>query len=243
MNAEMEQLQLQCKKWGLNLDRSRLPLLSSYAEFLGTYRFANVIGTKGIQQIILEHLLDSLSCLTVDTMERAGSLVDVGSGGGLPGVPIAIAQPDLSITLLESSEKKARFLKEASTQLGLENVTVVQVRVEELGRMPEYRDAFGLAVARALAALPVVLEYCAPLVQPGGQVVSMKAKLCEKELSEGIRASEHLGVRLRDVQEVQYQAPLPHKERRLVVFDKVTETPSMFPRRVGLAKKRPLGLL
>lgn len=237
----MEQLWLQCNEWGLHLDQSCLPLLGSYAELLGTYPLANIIGTQDIGQIILEHLLDSLSCLTVDQLGKAGSIVDVGTGGGLPGVPLAIAQPELSVTLLEVTEKKARFLEEIRTHLALRNVKVVRVRAEEIGREPEYRDTFDLATARALATLSVVLEYCAPLVRIGGQVISMKAKLPEEELYAGIRASTQLGARLREIHEVHYQPPLPRKERRLVVFDKVINTPSTFPRRVGLAKKRPLG--
>ncbi|MEJ7871257.1 MAG: 16S rRNA (guanine(527)-N(7))-methyltransferase RsmG [Rubrobacteraceae bacterium] len=241
MTRELDQLWLQCNEWGLHLDESCLPSLGSYAEFLATYSLANVIGTQDIEHIILDHLLDSLSCLTVDQLGRAVSIVDVGTGGGLPGVPLAIARPELSVTLLEATEKKARFLEEMRTQLGLRNVRVVRVRAEELGRMPEYRDAFDLATARALATLSVVLEYCAPLVRLGGQIISMKAKLSEEELSAGIRASTQLGVRLREIHEVHYQPPLAQKERQLLVFDKVINTPSTFPRRVGLAKKRPLG--
>lgn len=237
----MEQLSLQCREWGVHLDNSCLPRLASYAELLATYSLANVIGTKDIEQIISEHLLDSLSCLKVDHFERASTVVDVGTGGGLPGVPLAIARPALSVTLLEATEKKALFLKEVSTQLELKNVRVVHIRVEEFGRILEYRDTFDLATARALAALSVVLEYCTPLVRLGGQIISMKANTHEEELLAGVAASRRLGAQLRDIHKVRYRAPLPQKERRLVVFDKVAETPRRFPRRVGMAKKRPLG--
>ena len=241
VTKEMEQLSLQCSEWGVELDHSCLPLLSSYGKLLATYSLANVIGTKDIEQIISEHILDSLSCLKVNYLERASNLVDVGTGGGLPGVPLAIARPALSVTLLEVTEKKARFLEEVSTQLELKNVKVIQDRAEDLGRMPEYRHTFDLATARALAALPVVLEYSAPLVRLGGQIVSMKADIHEEELLAGVKASKQLGARLKDIHEMKYRASLPQKERRLVVFDKVADTPRRFPRRVGMAKKRPLG--
>ncbi len=239
----MEQLTLQCSEWGLDLDPLCLPLLASYAESLANYSLANVIGTKDVEQIISEHILDSLSCLKVSRLGIAGSLVDVGTGGGLPGVPLAIARPALSVTLLEAAEKKARFLEEVNTQLELKNVKVLQVRAEDLGRMSEYRHTFDLATARALAALPVVVEYCAPLVRLGGQIVSMKASLHEDELLAGVGASKQLGAHLKDILEVKYRASLPQKERRLVVFDKVADTSSRFPRKVGMAKKRPLGAL
>lgn len=239
----MEQLTLQCDEWGLELDPLCLPLLASYADLLANYSLANVIGTKDVEQIISEHILDSLSCLKVNRLGEASSLVDVGTGGGLPGVPLAIARPALSVTLLESTEKKARFLEEVSTKLQLKNVKVLQVRAEDLGRTPEYRHTFDLATARALAALPIVVEYCAPLVRLGGQIVSMKASLREDELLAGVKASKQLGAHLKDILEVKYRAPLPQKARRLVVFDKVADTPNKFPRKVGTAKKRPLGAM
>ncbi len=145
------------------------------------------------------------------------------------------------MTLLEVTEKKVRFLEYAKAQLDLGNLEVLHARVEEAGRDPRCRDAFDLATARALATLPVVLEYCAPLVRTGGAILAMKGRLPEEELSRGVAASHQLGAKLREVLKVEYRAQLPQKERRLVVFDKVRATSGRFPRRVGLAKKRPLG--
>jgi len=142
---------------------------------------------------------------------------------------------------VEATEKKARFLEHAKAELQLGNLTVLNARAEVAGGESVYREVFDVATARALAALPVVLEYCAPLVRTGGNVCAMKGRLEEAELAEGIVAGRELGARLSETLEVQYLAELPHKARKIVVFDKVSATPNRFPRRVGLAKKRPLG--
>src|SRR3954470_2406578 len=157
VTTTMERLQLQCSQWGIGLDTFQLALLSTYAELLATYKLANVIGTKDKETIVLEHLLDSLTCLTAEPMSGAYSLVDVGTGAGLPGLPLAIACPQLRVTLLEAMEKKVRFLDYARAQLGLANLAILPARAEEAGRDLRYRDAFDLAVARAVASLAVVV--------------------------------------------------------------------------------------
>jgi len=242
MTPAIEQLQAQLKSWGIGLGHSQLALLSVYADLLATYKVANIIGTKDREKIILEHLSDSLSCLVSGCIRLGDAVIDVGTGGGLPGVPLSIASPKLHMSLLEAAEKKVRFLEYARSELGLENIEVLHNRAEDVGRKPEYREVFDLATARALAPLPVVLEYCTPLVRPGGAILAMKGLLPEEELTQGVEASRELGVELREVQKVDFIAQVPQKERRLVIFDKVRATSDRFPRRVGFAKKRPLGV-
>ena len=236
----LEQLRVQCKDWGIELDAAQLRTFDAYADLLAGYELANVIGTRDQDQIVLGHLVDSLSCLAVTDMQWDGSLIDIGAGGGLPGIPLSVARPDLRVTLLEATEKKVRFLEYVKAKLKLGNLMVLHARAEAAGREPRYREAFDLATARALAALPVVLEYCAPLVRTGGKVLAMKGRLQEEELLQGVAAARELGAELSKTLEVNYRPQLPQKERRLIVFDKVSATPARFPRRVGLAKKRPL---
>ncbi len=242
MMAAVEQLRLQASEWGIELEHLRWPLLSAYADLLAGYDLANVIGTRDREKILREHVLDSLSCLTVEDIEWGGSLIDIGTGGGLPGIPLGIARPELCVTLLEATEKKVRFLEFVRAELTLNNLQVLHARAEEVGKDWAYRGTFDLATTRAVAALPVVLEYCAPLVRTGGKILAMKGRLTGEELSTGAVASRELGIELREVREVNYRAQLPQKERRLVVFDKVGVTPGRFPRKAGLAKKRPLGI-
>jgi 16S rRNA (guanine527-N7)-methyltransferase len=238
----IEQLRLQSISWGIELDRTEISLLSEYADFLARYQLANVIGTRDQDEIIREHLIDALSCLIVEDLRQEGSLIDIGTGAGLPGIPLAIAQSNLHVTLLESTEKKVRFLKSACAELNLGNLEVLHTRAEELGGRPAYRETFDFASARALATLPVVIEYCAPLVNLGGTILAMKGRLSDGELSQGVLASQELGIEFREVREVNYEEQLPQKQRRIVVLDKARETPDKFPRKAGRAKKRPLGL-
>ncbi len=237
----IEQVGLQSSEWGVELDSTQLASLELYADLLAGYELANVIGTKDRGAILLEHVADALSCFVVEDLRRKASVVDVGTGGGLPGIPLGIARPDLRVVLLEVGEKKARFLEHVQALLGHKNLEVLRARAEEAGNEPQYRETFALATTRALAALPVVLEYCAPFVHVGGVIIAMKGQLSDDELSGGVAASYQLGVELREVRKVKYNVQFSQKERQLVIFDKVEETPDHFPRRVGLAKKRPLG--
>src|SRR5215204_2570055 len=177
MRVAVEQLRLQSSDWDVALEPSQLASLSAYAGILAGYQYANVVGTKDPRKIVTEHLSDSLSCLLIGTLWSSRSLVDVGTGGGLPGIPLAISRPDLRVTLLEATKRKVRFLDYTRKRLGLGNLGLVQGRVEEAGKKAAYKGTFDLAVARALAELPVVVEYCAPLVQVGGEILAMKGQL------------------------------------------------------------------
>ncbi|MCA1729155.1 MAG: 16S rRNA (guanine(527)-N(7))-methyltransferase RsmG, partial [Actinobacteria bacterium] len=242
VNRALEQLRLQCGEWGLELKESKLRLLDLYAGLLANYSLANVIGVRDVEKILLEHILDSLSCLTVEYLRSANSTVDIGTGGGLPGVPLSIVCPDLQVTLVEATKKKVNFLGYVKEALQLSNLEVLQARAEDVGQIPAFREAFDLATVRALAELAVVIEYCAPLVRKGGHIVSMKGRLEDEESAAGLKACSQLGVELHEVRPVQYHPSLPQKERRLVVLNKTDITPNSFPRRPGLAKKRPLGM-
>ena len=231
----------QVQAWGLELQPEQLTLLRRYAELLAGYTEANVIGTKEVWRIVLDHVLDSLGCLLFQATELRGKLIDVGSGGGMPGIPLAIAQADLSIALLEVTEKKTKFLHYVCESLQLTNVSILNQRAEEAGRRAEVRESYSVAVTRALASLPVVVEYCAPIVEVGGWIVAMKGYLSKDEFYAGQTAAKKLGAELHATIPVLLLPELEQKQRQIVVFRKVAPTSTGYPRRVGLAKKRPLG--
>lgn len=237
----MELLEAQVQDWGRPLQAQQLDLLHLYAKLLSTYTDANVIGPKGIETILLDHVVDSLSCLSLQDTKLEGRIIDVGAGGGLPGVPLAITSPDLDVTLLEATKKKVVFLEYVRTELGLTNLNIINARAEDAGMQKGLRDRYKLAVARALASLPVVLEYCAPFVNSGGAILAMKGRLEGDELLAGRRAAARIGAELHEANRVQLRPELEQKQRHIVVFQKIGPTPSGYPRRVGLAKKRPLG--
>ncbi len=172
------------------------------------------------------HVDDALAAAP---LVECGPVVDVGAGGGSPGIPLAAARPDLEFHLLEARAAKCAFLREAAREFP--NVSVVCARAEEYGRGPG-RDAYGVAVARALAVPPVAVEWCLPLVRPGGRLVLYTGETDEVLAAE---AAVLLAARLREVVPV-----AGSRGRRLLVFEKLEATPARFPRRPGAARKRPL---
>jgi 16S rRNA (guanine527-N7)-methyltransferase len=238
---ELELVTLQAAEWGLRLDGERLARLEAYARLLAGYDEANVIGTREIGRILLDHVLDSLGCFLFRPLADAGRLADVGSGGGLPGIPIKICAPGEGVTLIESTGKKARFLRRVVDELSLTGTEVVNARVEDASRMGEHRGMYDVATARAVARLSVLAEYCVPLLK--GWAVAMKGRLPDEELSEGERAAEKLGARVSELIRVPHLPEVGEKERCLVVIQKVRETPGKYPRNVGMPAKKPLGVV
>ena len=232
----------QAVAWGLRLDGGRHERLLEYARLLASYERANVIGTRDEGRIVFEHVLDSLSCFLHRPLLGAGRLVDVGSGGGLPGIPIKIAEPELATTLVESTGKKARFLQHAVDALSLDGAEIANTRAEDLGRTRMHRGAYEVATSRAVARLSVVAEYCVPLLEIGGRAIAMKGRLEAAELEEGERAVEALGAKVAEIIKVPVLPEVGEKERNLVILEKIGETPSRYPRRSGVVAKRPLGV-
>jgi 16S rRNA (guanine527-N7)-methyltransferase len=227
----------------LSLAPDRLARLGRFARFLRDYEEANVIGSRELRGIILDHVLDSLSCFLFEPLWVARRLADVGSGGGLPGVPIKVVNPKLGTTLVESTTKKARFLHRATENLSLEGVEVMNARVEEVARSDGHRGDYDVATARAVARLSVVAEYCVPLLRVGGYMISMKGRLGDEEVAEGERAAEHLGAKVAQLIQVPRLPEIEKKERCLVILEKVGETPGKYPRNVGVPSKKPLGMV
>ena len=240
--GSLELLEAQAAAWGVCLDDGRLDRLERYARLLASYKKANVIGTRDLDRILLDHVLDSLSCFLHEPLWEAERLADVGSGGGLPGIPISIVRPDLRTTLIESTGKKADFLRHAAGQLALGNLEVVNARVEDIGRTQEQRSVYGIVTTRAVARLSVVAEYCVPLLEVGSQAIAMKAGLEGEEYEEGRRATGKLGATIAGVEPVAMLPEVGEKERNLVILKKIRETPAQYPRKAGVAAKRPLGV-
>lgn len=231
---------VQASSWGLDVAEEQLETLLAYTDLLSGYERANVVGEKDRAALLIHHVLDSLSCLLVPELQSAEALVDVGSGGGLPGIPLAVVRPRKRTTLLEATAKKAAFLELAVEELELRSVRILNERAEEAGRVG-HRAGYRVATARAVASLAVLVEYCLPLVEVGGVVVAMKAEVSEEELRPGVEAARMLGGRVREVLAVPLLPEVSDRRRTLVVVEKVGETPMGFPRRPGLPRKQPLG--
>lgn len=234
-------LEAQAVAWGLPIDGDRRRSLLEFAHVLASYDRANVIGSRDVDRILVAHVLDSLSCFLYRPLLHAGRFADVGSGGGLPGIPIKIVMPDLETTLVESTGKKARFLQYAIDGLSLQGTEVANTRVEDLAWTQAHRGKYDIVTSRAVARLSVVAEYCVPLLKVGGRAISMKSRLEPDEFSEGSRAVETLGAKIAEIIPVPLLPEIGEKERNLVILEKVKETPARYPRRSGTATKRPLG--
>ena len=183
-----------------------------------------------------DHLADSLVALELEPLLAADAIVDVGSGAGLPGLPLAIALPEARFTLVESSTRKCAFIARAAEVCGLQNVEIVDARIED---WPAGRRAFEVVLARAVAPLEVVLEYAAPLLCLGGHLIAWRGQRDAEAEDRATRVGDLLGLRPGGIRKVQPYASA--RARHLHLFLKVMETPSRFPRRTGVAAKRPLG--
>ncbi len=219
------------------LNRRSLERLSLYGDLL-LRPGPNVTGIHDSDGIERLHFLDCLSLLDLPPVRLARSVVDVGSGAGLPALVVALALPGTQVVAVESVGKKCRFIEEAAMLMELGNVTVRCARVEEYARQAG-RSVHDVAVSRALASLPVVAEYSLPLLALGGVMVAMKGEISTQERIQSQKALDILGGG--ELESVRLE-PFPEAENRWIYMaEKVSGTPSSFPRRPGLASQRPLG--
>src|SRR6266851_5134036 len=187
----------------------------------------------GLMATVDRSLIDD-GLVLLDHLGAARTLVDVGSGAGLPGIPIKIARPELEVTLIEADQAKAAFLVHACAALGLEHIEVVARRAEEAGHDPRLREAFDVAVARALAPMPVLVELCLPLVRVGGRLLAQKTQA--EDPAAAARAIQLLGGELFGVESAPSGARLAGT---VVVIEKVRPTPARYPRRPGVPGRKP----
>lgn len=224
--------------WGLPLSQPQLDQFAAYAAELRRWNErVNLTAITDDAGIIARHFLDSLRC-ALSWGDTPGRMVDVGAGAGFPGLPLKILRSEIRLTLVESVEKKAAFLRHIVAELGLERVEVLAARAEAVGRDPAQREQYDLATARAVADLRVLAEYCLPLCRVGGRFLAPKGAQIEHELQAALAAIEMLGGRLVAVEPVALPGVEP---RTLVVIAKDAPTPPAYPRGVGAPAKRPLG--
>jgi len=237
----MELLEEGARRWGLDLRPEALAAFQTYYEELIAWNErANLTAITDYREVQIKHFLDSLSCLLVLTglpIERWRGL-DIGAGAGFPGLPLKIARPQMEFTLLEAKKKRVQFLQHLVGRLGLSGIEVVRGRAEELGRQTGHREGYDLVVARAVATLPVLLEYALPLCQIGGMVIAQKGPDIKEELGTSQVALRVLGGQMRQVKGL--ELPFSMGDRNLVVVEKVAPTPEKYPRRPGVPAKRPL---
>lgn len=234
------ELQQHARDWaGLELTPAQCEAFEWYLQTLMEWnaRF-NLTAITTPEEIEFKHFLDSLTCLFVMGKNPIGKLVDVGSGAGFPGLPLKIACPSLLVTLVESVGKKADFCRHVVEGLALEGVEVITARAEKIGQDEIHRGSYDWAVARAVAAMPVLVEYLIPLLKLGGKAVIQKGETGPAETHKAEGAIKLLGGKVEQVRRL--DLPRVVEARHLIVVSKIAGTPDKYPRRPGMPAKRPL---
>ena len=189
-------------------------------------------------EFIKKHFIDCINIFASDEVKNAKSIIDVGTGAGFPGIPIAITNENIQVCLLDSLNKRINFLNTVVRELGLKNVTTIHSRAEDGARKKELRESFDVAVSGAVANMAVLSEFCIPYVKVGGAFVALKGPAIEKELSESKNAIATLGGSLKRVIEVKINdTDLKHN---VVIVDKIKECAKAYPRKAGTVSKKPI---
>jgi len=227
--------------WGIPCsDESLVAMRHFYALLLEGNKTANLTRITGEEEAVVKHFLDSLSVLrVVPEADRSvpRRILDVGAGAGFPGIPLLLANPTWTGTMLEATGKKVAFMAQAMETLGVGG-TALHARAEDLGKDAAHREGYDLVVARAVAELNVLAELCLPFARIGGRMVAMKAASAPAEVAAAKKAIATLGGRLDRIDT--FALPEGYGERSLIVVEKVAPTPSGYPRRVGQPAAKPL---
>ncbi|MBA7651424.1 Ribosomal RNA small subunit methyltransferase G [subsurface metagenome] len=238
----MEKLIAGAKKLGLPLNSKQLEQFNIYYQELITWnQRMNLTRITDYEEVQVKHFLDSLT-ITLALKQPAGStglrIIDVGTGAGIPGLPLKILLPDIRLVLLDATAKKATFLHHLKDKLELENVEIVVGRAEEVAHRSEYRECFDIVLSRAVAPLATLVELTLPFCATSGCFIAQKKGLIEPEMSQSTRAISLLGGNLREVKRIELEEFTD--QRQLIVIDKISPTPTQYPRHPGIPTKRPL---
>jgi 16S rRNA (guanine527-N7)-methyltransferase len=225
---------------GLELTQEQQVALAVYKEELLLWNERiSLTAIRDEEGVRVKHFLDSLTCLLAwERHEPPAKLIDVGTGAGFPGLVLKIVWPAAQVTLVESVHKKADFCRHVVARLGLQGVRILSERAEAVGQDAQHRQAYDLAVARAVARMPILMEYLLPLVHRNGLVVAMKGESAPAETHTADKAIHLLGGKLRKL--IPVILPGVVEERFLVVVEKRARTPEEYPRRIGVPAKKPL---
>ena len=224
---------------GIKLTEKQQNQFLRYYELLTEWnKVMNLTSITDYDEVCEKHFVDSLCIVKALDLTHVDNLIDIGTGAGFPGIPLKIVFPHLKITLLDSLNKRIRFLQAVTEELGLEEVETLHGRAEDFAKDSVYREKYQLCVSRAVANLAVLSEYCIPYVMPGGKFVSYKSGEIEEELNQSEKAVRLLGGKAANTEK--FCLPGSDIRRSLVLIEKVKQTPKKFPRKAGLPAKEPL---
>ena len=238
----MDRLIRGAKELGILLTEKDLaPFRVYYEELVAWNERFNLTAITDYEGVQVRHFMDALSCLLAiprSDLQAGARVIDVGTGAGFPGVPLKLLCPNMRLSLLEATKKKATFLEHLVDRLGLRGVDVIWARAEDLGQQPGHRECYDWAVARAVAEMPTLVELLLPLVRVGGAALAQKGEGGPAETHGAEEAIRMLGGHVRKLVSVDLHGLA--ETRYLVIVDKVARTPEKYPRRPGMPAKRPL---
>ena len=238
MNKE-ELLRVSAASMGVELNDTQVQQFIKYYEILVEWNsFMNLTGITEYEEVVQKHFVDSLALCKAMDVHSVSSLIDIGTGAGFPGIPLKIAYPHLKVTLLDSLQKRIKFLNEVVMQLGLEEVETIHGRAEDFAKPSMKRESYDVCVSRAVANLASLSEYCLPYVNLGGYFVPYKSGKVEEELESSKKAVFLLGGKIEE--EVKFDLLDSDISRSLIKIKKVSATPKKYPRKSGMATKEPL---
>lgn len=233
------ELKTLCLQEGIELSDEQLRQFGLYDDLLIEWnQKINLTAITEDHDVVIKHFLDSMIAAKYFDFAAASSLIDVGTGAGFPGIPLKILYPSLQVTLLDSLNKRLLFLQNVIEQLNLTGVSLVHYRAEDGAHDPKLRMHFDVCVSRAVAPLPVLLEYCLPFVRTGGTFIAYKSGNSSDEIQSGEKAAKILGSRNPAVESFVLDGS--DYQRTLLLYQKVSDTPKKYPRQAGLPKKKPL---
>ena len=238
MTRDYSYLKNTLSEWKFDLSDKQIEQLDKYYEMLiEKNKVMNLTAITEFDEVLVKHFVDSLSICTV-LPNDVTTVCDLGTGAGFPGIPMAIAYPSLQFTLIDSLNKRIKFLDEVVSELGLTNVTLVHARAEEAGKNKLYREQFDLVVSRAVANIATLSEYCLPLVKVGGYFISFKSGDINDEIKLSGKAINKLGGNLR--KPVLFSLPDTDISRSFLIINKEKNTSKAYPRKAGTPSKEPL---
>lgn len=198
----------------------------------------NLTGIEDEREVYVKHFIDSVSAVKKGYVKDGMSIIDVGTGAGFPGLPLRICLNNTKVTLLDSLNKRINFLQEVSKSVDIDDIEFIHGRAEDFGKNPKYREQYDIATARAVAGLPVLMEFCVPFVKVGGYFVCLKGPNADLELEESKKAMEILGVEF--IEKIDVVLPDVDLKHNILVFKKTNNTPEKYPRKAGKPVKTPI---
>ncbi|MBE6085779.1 MAG: 16S rRNA (guanine(527)-N(7))-methyltransferase RsmG [Selenomonas ruminantium] len=234
-----EELAKAAAEYGISLNDTQMAQYNRYFELLVEWNEKiNLTAITEPKEVAIKHMIDSITAYDEKLFKDGTTVIDVGTGAGFPGLPLKIFCPEIKLTLMDSLNKRIKFLQTVVEELGLKDVECVHARAEEGARNKKYRESFDIAVSRAVARLPILCEYCLPFVKKGGHFIALKGMQYQDEAAEAVKAIKVMGGSQTEIRPV--KLPELDDKRAVIIITKTMPTPKTYPRKAGTPTKNPI---